>query len=617
MNTAGGGHKSHHPDLADLLLIYLEMLKVEYIFGVPGGAIEPLYNALARSTRRGSIRPIVARHENGAAFMADGYARESGKLGVCCATTGPGTTNLITGMSSAYVDHIPVLAITAQTMLPTFGRGAFQESSYDAVDTVGMMEYCSRYSSAVTHPAQFEVKLTTALMTALRDPQGPVHLSIPVDVFRMPAPSTPSFPNFELFFKITPPLVDNEALEQLCGYMLNARKVVIMVGRRACSARKAILKFAELTNAAIVTTPQGKTCIQSYHPQNFGVFGFAGHKSAFQVMLDPEVDLVIACGSDFREWSTNGWDTDTVMNNKLVVVDISHESFQRTPMAKLHVCGDISAIFTSMLTHGETVFNKSGMACPATWLEEDNHEKNKSEKEIYFPDRRGPERYRCSPRHIYVDKVEKFRRSENEIPPIKPQRLMCELNHRFPPETRFLADTGNSFSWSTHYLFRGHLGAYRVAMGFASMGWAIGAAVGTALATPGRPVVAITGDGSFLMSGLELTVAVELQLPVIYVILNDNALGMVMHGQKLTGAEQIAHDLPKVDFAALARSVGAQGFKIEKVDDFAQIDYMQICTGNAPVVLDVMIDRDEVPPMGMRARMLSENGSDTSSVIPA
>ena len=125
-------------DLSDLLVKYLELLEIKYVFGIPGGAIAPLYDALARSERRGGPRAVVARHESGAAFMADGYARETGKIGVCCATTGPGATNLITGVASAFTDNIPLLVITAQTVLSSFGRGAFQESSADAIDTVGM-----------------------------------------------------------------------------------------------------------------------------------------------------------------------------------------------------------------------------------------------------------------------------------------------------------------------------------------------------------------------------------------------------------------------------------------------------------------------------------------------
>ena len=128
-------------ELGDLLVAYFEQLNIDYVFGIPGGAIEPLYNALARSRRRGGPRPIVPRHETGAIFMADGYYRQTGKLGVCCATTGPGATNLITGAASAYENHIPILIITAQTALANFGRGAFQESSCTGINTVGMFQY--------------------------------------------------------------------------------------------------------------------------------------------------------------------------------------------------------------------------------------------------------------------------------------------------------------------------------------------------------------------------------------------------------------------------------------------------------------------------------------------
>ena len=151
-------------ELGDLLIKYLEQLGVEYVFGIPGGAIEPMYNALARSERAGGPRAVIARHETGAAFMADGYSRHTGKLGVCCATTGPGATNLITGVASAYENNIPMLVITAQTALSTFGRGAFQESSCAGVNTVGLFEHCSRYNSLVSHVDQFEHKLAAAVL---------------------------------------------------------------------------------------------------------------------------------------------------------------------------------------------------------------------------------------------------------------------------------------------------------------------------------------------------------------------------------------------------------------------------------------------------------------------
>src|SRR3990167_63874 len=149
---------------ADLLVAYLNQLKIDYVFGVPGGAIEPLFDALARSERKGGVRAVVARHEAGAAFMADGYARETGRLGVCCATTGPGATNLLTGVASAYADNVPMLVITAQTPLPKFGRRALQDSSCSAIDIVGMFRHCTRYNSLVSHHEQLENKLIAAIM---------------------------------------------------------------------------------------------------------------------------------------------------------------------------------------------------------------------------------------------------------------------------------------------------------------------------------------------------------------------------------------------------------------------------------------------------------------------
>ena len=170
------------PELADLLVEYLDQLGVEYVFGVPGGAIEPLYNALARSERRGGVRAVVARHETGAAFMADGYARNTGKLGVCCSTTGPGATNMITGVASAYENNVPMLVITAQTAISTFGKGAIQDSSCTGINTVGLYQHCTRYNTLISHAAQFEHKLATAIMSAMGSPAGPAHISVPRDV---------------------------------------------------------------------------------------------------------------------------------------------------------------------------------------------------------------------------------------------------------------------------------------------------------------------------------------------------------------------------------------------------------------------------------------------------
>ena len=153
-------------EVADMIVAYLESIGVDFAFGIPGGAVEPLYNAFARSERRGGLRSVVARHENGAAFMADGYARATGKIGVCVATSGPGATNLITGVSCAYDNCIPMLVITGQPALPSFGRRSFQESGCTGINVVGMFRHCTGYNSLVSHSDQMETKLANALMRA-------------------------------------------------------------------------------------------------------------------------------------------------------------------------------------------------------------------------------------------------------------------------------------------------------------------------------------------------------------------------------------------------------------------------------------------------------------------
>ncbi len=344
--------------LSDLIINYLEQFGVEYVFGVPGGPLGPLYDALARSETRGGPRAILARHEVGGAFMADGYARETGKIGVCCATTGPGATNLITGVASAYTDHIPLLVITAQTRLPDFSMGAFQESSADVTDILGMFEHCTRYNTIVTHADQLEKKLAAALTTALRPPKGPAHLSVPVDLLRSDKSGQIAFPNLHGLLTQPASEVDVAALETLCQELYNVlnqnRQVVLFIGHDCAGASQEIIQFAELIGAPIVTTQRGKSWINPYHPLARGVFGFAGHKTARKALTDESVDLILAVGTNLNEWSTSGWDS-VLMNEMLVHIHHERTCFGRSPMARLHVYGTISTIFKELSSRVETL----------------------------------------------------------------------------------------------------------------------------------------------------------------------------------------------------------------------------------------------------------------------
>ncbi len=561
-------------EVADLLVAYLEQIGVEFVFGVPGGAIEPLYNALARSARRGGPRSVVARHESGAAFMADGYARESGKIGVCCATSGPGSTNLITGVACAYENEIPMLVITAQPSLHLLGRGALQESSGAGFDTVAMFRLCTRYSALISHPDQLERQLTNALLSAYQPTPGPVHLSIPMDVHRSLLKRGPSY-NLAHLLKPTT-AVDDASVRELQALLAQAKKVVVLIGSGCGEAVDLIIELVERMSGVFVVTPDAKGFISPRHSLYRGVFGFAGHRSAVEAMEDKSVDLILVVGSNLSEWTSNGW-SEAVLNNRLVHIDSCEAHLTRSPMARLHVRGRIRPVFERLLR---------------TLRRDVTKEIVTSEKRRF--------------KKISVD--DPFKPASVDAP-IKPQYLMRELGWRSPPDTRFLTDTGNSTSWAIHHLgmhdHKASAGGWmRVTMNFAPMGWAIGGAVGTALANRAVPVICITGDGSLLMNGQEMTVALTEKLTVLFVILNDAALGMVKHGQRMAGAEQIAFELPTVDFRLLAESMGIPGHVIRTAEDFENLDLDAILRHPGPTVLDVRVDREEAPPMELRLRTM-------------
>lgn len=590
-------------EVAELLVAYLEQMGVEYVFGVPGGAIEPIYNALARSQRRGGPRPIVARHEAGAAFMADGYARETGKLGVCCATSGPGATNLITGVATAYDNGIPMLVLTGQPPLPAFGRRALQESACTGVNTLGMFRHCTRYNSLVSHPEQVESKLIAALMRATRTPRGPVHLTFPLDILKSESPL--AAPSYDLCTLLQPSaMIDEAAVDTLYRMIVDAKKLVLLVGGWCGEGIGAILQFAALKGVPVITTPDGKGLVNPRHPLFRGVFGFAGHTASNTILRDTSVDLILAIGTSMGEWTSSGW-SESLLNERLVHIDESEDHLARSPMAKLHVRGRIFTIFERLIERLHADAPMSGSAY-------ERHRKLRKQEGTAWDIGQ------------VVAEPEKY---VSDAVPITPQRLMYDLGRHFPSSTRYLADSGNSVAWATHYLHprdqrvserriggggrklspgrrRSCGGWLRVTMDFAPMGWAIGGAVGTAAGNPDVPVVCITGDGSMLMNGQEISVAVAERLTVIYVVLNDAALGMVKHGQRLAGAEQIAFELPMTDFAALGRALGAEAHVINSPQDFDALDIDAICSRKGPTLLDVRIDAEQVPPMNLRMRIL-------------
>lgn len=562
----------------DLIVRYLTVAGAKHIFGVPGGSIEPLFDAVARANRKGTgPTMIVSRHETGAAFMADGSIRESGHLGVCCSTTGPGATNLITGVANAFEENLPLLVLTAQTPRAKFGRKTLQDSSCSAVDVVGMFNHCTKYSSLVSHPEQLEHKLITAIMLANTAPKGPVHLSLPADIVNTTR-HNPIRINPDLFnpsFELSSPGV----LEQLKTKLGEAERVLIHVGENCRLADDQLLQLADQTNAAIISDPTGKCWVDETHPRYCGVFGFSGHAKARALVMEQRYDLLLALGTQVGELGTSGWDPK-LLNEKMVHIDDSSAAFMRTPDAGLHLCGSLPDILTQLSAH-TAILHTQGKR----W-------QDLAQSVAAIP---------------MLSDAERTAATNNAFP-IKPQRVMHSLAQTLPSDCRIFIDAGNAWAWSIRYMQRReNCGLFRIAMAYGSMTWAIGASVGSAISKPDAPHICITGDGSYLMSGQEITVASQQQLPLVMIILNDNALGMVKHGQRMGGAEQTGFALPEINFALMAEAMGIEGIVVEAPWELEAIDFQRLFSKRGPTIIDVRIDPEEIPPMDERIKGLASS----------
>jgi acetolactate synthase-1/2/3 large subunit len=579
-------------DCADYIVRYLEALEVEYVFGIPGGNIEPFYNALGRAQKRGTLKHVVARHESGAVFMAEGYYRETGKLGVVCTTAGPGATNAITGIACAYGNYAPILLITAQTCLPTFGRGAWQESSgATGADSVAMLDSITRYNSMISHPKQLVTQLDKAVMHAFGPTPGPVHLAIPRDIFthQLHQPLYARSPSsLQTLMSIAPNI---ETLTRLKFLLKNAKNVVMVVGNYAKNCGDLILQLAEKNHWQFATSPGAKGYVPSRHSLSLGVYGVAGHDQAKHLLESPDCEVILSIGLECNEPNTCGWSVNALCSERLVQIADNFELLTSPSSAQMKIYAAPRFVLQFLLSDVELTATENraklalANASPVTMVNANSTTSN--------------------PRLSLVKKI------PGALDRIKPQDLLAFLNHEMAEDTPVVMDIGNSFLWGIHYWnFRhdptrvNNKNLFVIDNGMASMGWAIGAAIGIAFANPNVQVLCVTGDGACLMSGQELTVAVEHQLNIIFVVLNDACLGTVKHGQIMAGAEKIAFKLPRVDFAAMATAQGAKGMLIKSYEALNNLD-LSDNKNSGPRLLDVWIDDNESPPLKTRIDALN------------
>lgn len=603
------------------LVRLLEDEGVTHVFGIPGGPLMPFYEAMFD---RGRIRPIIAKHEGGAAFMADGYARASGRLGVCCATTGPGATNALTGIACAQRDSIPVMLVTAQVAVSVFGKGAAQESSAQALDIVDLYRAATRASLPLVSPERIEETAQYLLRRALTGRTGPVHFNLPADLMKRQVPATPKS---QRPYRVRPRCFDRASVKEACRLLAQARRPAILAGYGVYLSRawEELQTLAERLRIPVATTPKAKGVFPENHPLSLGVHGLAGCPQAEAYLLgenrhhietppangrardhdaeaddDQDVDVLMVVGSSLGEEATHCWDARLQPSETMIHLDIDPTEIGKNYHVDVGMVGDARAALTEMRFEVERQ-----LQCM-------------SDDDGPDLDQRGcmvDQFKRVHPRFVETAGF------EDTSAPLKPQRLIRELERALPDDALLFVDIGNVMTWALHYFQVRRPGMFHINLGLASMGHAVASSIGAKLGAPERPVVALVGDAAFAMNGMEVHAAVEADVPVVWIVMNNGGHGMVCHGERLQfkGKFQTGKFRTPLHIAKLAEGMGARAQRVEDPADFAGALRQALAAGE-PVVLDVLTDPETMPPMGMRIKTLDkffEAGEETPADEPA
>ncbi|MBU0730701.1 MAG: thiamine pyrophosphate-binding protein [Proteobacteria bacterium] len=567
---------------SDIIVEALESAGVSHVFGIPGGAIEDLNTSLYKSQQ---IVPIVTKHEQGAAFMADGYARVSGRLGVCCSTAGPGASNLITGLASSYADSIPVCSLTGQVATSVFGKGAIQESGNEGMNMVDIFSNFTKYSGMIISEDRAQYMMQKGIRLAQTGRKGPVHINLPADIMKRPAVKNREFTKL-----CDMRLFDRERVTEAAKALLAAKRPVIIVGWGAILSRAAdeLLQLAQLLDIPVATSPKAKGVFPESHILSLGVLGFAGSPASKEYIIEEEVDVMLAVGTSFNEMMTGGWDERLAPSKHLIQIDIDTKEIGKNYNTTIGLVGDARAILNELCYAANRELGADiDQKCLRSAV---------SRPDLAF----------LKGKHAAID--DNLDTSGGKY--YHPKELIRDIQGSFPKNSIFFADIGTSMAWAIRYLKIDRPYSFYVALGFGSMGYAVAAPIGAKIAFQDRPIIALVGDGSFLMNGTEVATAVNYNVPVIWIIFNNAMLGMVYHGRKLFKQpipEGISSEYKRVDFVKIAEGLGARGIRIDTPGQINQDLVMDIMAEGRPTVLDVWIDDQAVPPIHSRIETVNKH----------
>jgi acetolactate synthase-1/2/3 large subunit len=547
---------------AQALLESLERQKVEVIFGILGGAILPVYDALCDNKK---IRHILARHEQGAAHAAEGYARASGRPGVCMSTSGPGATNLVTGIANAYMDSSPIIALTGQipsTGVNTsymIGRDAFQEA-----DIIGITTPITKANYQPRTVAEIPVIVNTAFHIATTGRPGPVLIDLPKNV-------QAGIAEVEFTDKIDArgykPVIEPDLakISEAADLLAKAEKPIILAGGGVIisQASDELMQMSDLLMAPVATTFMGKGAFPEVHPLSVGSIGMHGNPAANRLMS--EADVLLAVGTRFSDRATANLDT-FAQNAKKIHIDIDAAEIDKNIEVDVPIVGDAK---TSLKMLYAAVSKKLQKGEGQAWTK-----RVKEAKEQLSP-------------------------LLKEMPKdLVPKALLTELRKLLPESTIVTTEVGQNQMWSALYFKALKPRTFISSGGLGTMGFGFPAALGAKVACPDRPVVDIAGDGSFIMTEQELACSVTENIPVTVIVLNNSVLGMVAQWQRILYKRRyMAVNLGKTpDFVKLAEAYGAQGLRATSIEEF-QKAVKTALNSKVTTVIDVPIgsEQDVVP----------------------
>jgi len=540
---------------AQIIIRQLEQLGVDTIAGIPGGANLPLYDALAAST---TIRHVLARHEQGAGFIAQGIARTTGKPAVCFATSGPGATNVLTALADAYLDSVPLVCITGQTPRALIGTDAFQE-----VDTYGMSMPITKHNYLVRSAADLLTIVPKAFQLAGSGRPGPVLIDVPKDVQTEMVSFESWWPDpLAAGVECSPASDAAQAITAAAAMINAAARPMLYLGGGVIHAGAASVarKLAEQGEIPTVVTLMGLGILPSEHPLSLGMLGMHAPRATNLAM--EECDLLIAAGVRFDDRAT-GRISAFCPGAKVIHVDIDASEIGKLRSVDAGIAGDARAAFVALLPHIEK--------------------------------QPRPE-WRRRIRQLQQDHP---RFHPDDFSPGRPFHLIRQVAELAGPEAYISTDVGKHQMWVAQAYPLTRPRQLLTSGGLGTMGFGLPAAIGAALAHPDKPVVCFTGDGSLQMNIQELATAVEQQAPVKIVVLNNQSLGLVRQQQRLFYEQQYfaSSYRIKVDFAAIARGFGLQAFDLDGADDPDALLTKAMQTPG-PCLINVPIDiEEEVTPM--------------------